>query len=385
MTWLVRLLLGYIVFTVKEEDVGRCAGLFLKNGVSVRFKRNAFAADVFKARKIEKILSGVLEYQKSEVRGLGGFIYKNRKRYGVMFAALLFTVVYVVSSDRVWDIRIEGCDAECAERVKDELAECGFYVGARWSSGDTNQIEVELLSRSSSASWLNINRRGNVAYITVIEKEVHSGETKEGYSNVVAEFDGIIEEITVERGVAAVKVGDSVKRGDLLISGVLPEELGGGFCYAEGSVYARISDSVDVTVSQTKKKKTVKESEILRFDVKIFGFSVNILNNYRNYDKECDIIDTTKDISLFGRKLPLSLSKQSAVSYSTEEMQISEEEMVREASSKMADLLSERLVDSTLLKIKTEGSFEDGEYKMKSSFICIEQIGSDLPFEVKIP
>jgi len=28
---------------------------------------------------------------------------------------------------------------------------------------------------------------------------------------------------------------------------------------------------------------------------------------------------------------------------------------------------------------------KDGEYKMKSSFICIEQIGSDLPFEVKIP
>ena len=43
-----------------------------------------------------------------------------------------------------------------------------------------------------------------------------------------------------------VKVGDVVKKGDLLISGVLPLELGGGFCTAQGEVKGRVADRVEV-------------------------------------------------------------------------------------------------------------------------------------------
>ena len=116
-----------------------------------------------------------------------------------------------------------------------------------------------------------------------------------------------------------------------------------------------------------------------------FGFSVNIFNSYRNSNSECDIIDTEKCISLFGKNLPISVLKSSAVYYYTEDVTVSEEEMVSEASCKMTELLSERLAESTLVKLKTWGGFADGGYAMVSDFVCIEQIGCDLPFEVKIP
>ena len=38
------------------------------------------------------------------------------------------------------------------------------------------------------------------------------------FSNIVADRDGIIEEITVKKGYATVKPGDVVKKGDILIS-----------------------------------------------------------------------------------------------------------------------------------------------------------------------
>ena len=129
------------------------------------------------------------------------------------------------------------------------------------------------MAKSTAVAWLNINRRGTVAYVTVLEKEVHGQEVKEGYSNVVAACDAVIEEISVVRGVACVKVGDSVKKGDLLISGVLPEEQGGGFCYAEGEIFGRVSESISVSVDEYKIKKTEKNSEIAHLDIKIFGFS----------------------------------------------------------------------------------------------------------------
>ena len=38
-------LIGYIIFTIKEEDIAACAEIFLKNGVSVKFRKNTFATD----------------------------------------------------------------------------------------------------------------------------------------------------------------------------------------------------------------------------------------------------------------------------------------------------------------------------------------------------
>ena len=383
--WISQFLLGYRIFTVKEEQIALCAQIFLRRGISVRFKGNTFAADAFKSRKIEKALDGNIEYSKSELRGMGGFFYKNRKRYGVMFGIVFSILLFFISSDRVWDIRIEGCDKSYSDEIRKELTACGFSVGSSWSETDLGELEIEFLSKSQNVSWLNINRRGTVAYVTVLEKQVHEEEKKEGYSNIIAECDAIIEEITVIHGVASVKVGDSVKKGDLLISGVLPEEQGGGFCYAEGEILGRVSDSVEVSVSENRTIKNVLKSKIARFDLKFFGFSVNIFNSYRNSNSECDIIDTEKCISLFGKNLPISVLKSSAVYYCTEDVTVSEEEMVSEASCKMTELLSERLAESTLVKLKTWGGFADGGYAMVSDFVCIEQIGCDLPFEVKIP
>lgn len=385
MIGIAELLLGYCTFTVREEDVAACAQIFLQRGVSVRFRRNTFTADTFKSAKIEKILNGNIEYSKSELKGFGGFLYKNRKRYGVMVGIILSLVLYAISKDIVWDVRVEGCDERFAKEVIAELDSCGFSVGTRWSETDVNELEVEVLSNSETVSWLNINRRGTVAYVSVLEKQVHEEEKKEGYSNIVASCDAVIEEITVIHGVANVKVGDSVKKGDLLISGVLPSELGGGFCYAEGEVLGRISDSISVSVPESQALKNEIDRSLDRFDVKFFGFSVNIFNSYRNYGFDCDIIDTEKSIVLFGRRIPISVSKSSAVYYSVEEAKLTDEEMVREASDKMSRLLSERLRESSLLKIKTYGEFTDGAYEMVSDFVCMERIDCNLPFEVKIP
>ena len=385
MTLIAQFLLGYRIFTVKEEQLALCAQIFLREGISVRFKNNTFAADVIKSRRIDKVLDGNIEYSKSDLRGVGGFFYKNRKRYGVMFAIVFSMFLFFISTDRVWDIRIEGCEESESEKIKEELMACGFTVGSSWSSIDLSELEIEVLSKSESVSWLNINRRGTVAYVTVLEKQVHEHEKKEGYSNIIAECDAVIEEITVVHGVASVKVGDSVKKGDLLISGVLPEEQGGGFCYAEGQIIGRVSATLEVAVPEKRTEKNTLKSKISRLDLKIFDFSVNIFNSYRNSDSECDIIDTEKCFSLFGKKLPISILKTSAVYYSTEEVAVSEEEMISQASSKMSDLLSERLEDSTLLKLKTDGGFTNGGYSMISDFVCTEQIGCDLPFEVKIP
>ena len=219
----------------------------------------------------------------------------------------------------------------------------------------------------------------------MIEKITHDApEKKEGFSNVVASSDAVIEEITVIHGTAMVKAGDSVKKGDFLISGVIPTELGGGFCYAEGIVIGRISDSVEVAVSNVKEVKEEKEPKIFSFSVKIFGFSIKIFKINKKISSECDIIDKKDRVTAFKKDLPITVYKSYAVPYEIKSIRLAPDEVTAEATRKMSDLLNERLSGATLVRISTDGRFADSVYSMVSNFVCLENIATDLPFNVII-
>lgn len=378
------LIFGYRRFEIDDKDIVRVAEIFLKNGISIKFYGNIFYANEKKSRKIEQILSTRVKFSKSELLGFGGAVLKNKKRVGAICALVLTSVIFIFSSNRVWDVRIEGCETGKEDKIIRELSECGLSVGSSWSKTDTSRVEVEFLSKSEDVSWLNINRRGTVAYVTVIDKSSHDAlDEKTGYANIVAECDAVIEEITVMRGIAAVKAGDTVKKGDLLISGVIPSEFGGGFCYAEGTVIGRISDNVKISVPEFKEEKVQNKKKLSGISIKILGFSANIFNLYRNSDENCDIIEEKKSLSMFGVKFPVSINKKYSVSYLSETVCLTEDEMTGIALDKMTGALTDMLLEANLIRISTDGEFIDSSYVMNTSIVFSRQIGKELSFEVQ--
>ncbi len=377
------LLLGYVVYEIREEDILTVSNLFVKNGISIEFKGNKFSSGLFKAKQIDRLLAPRVKFSKSQPMGLFGFLYRSRRHIGAAAAIFLISLLVFLSNDLVWDVRVEGCEGELSEKIEAELRDCGFFVGASWSENPTGKVEAKLLSISECVSWVNINRRGNVAYIKVIEKQTHTDpKEKEGYANIVAKCDAVIEEITVIHGVAAVKAGDIVKKGDLLISGVITTESSVGYCYAEGIVRGRVSDSVSVSVEREKQVESESVHKLSRTDVKIFDFCANIFNSYRKTEDKCDIIEKKSCLTLFGVRLPISLERQYKVYRERETVILSHDEMVSEASALTEQLLAELLKNSTLIRIKTSGSFTDGKYTMVTDMVYTEEIGCDLPFEI---
>lgn len=379
------LIFGYRVITFKEEDVANVANILLDAQFAVRFHKNSIYV---RGDKIKKVLSAIgtrVEFEMTELLGMGGVVYNFRKRLGGVAALSLCLILYVFLSDIVWDVRIEGNETD-ENRLLSELSCAGLEVGARWSGLNRSALEVEVLENSEEISWVNINRRGGVAYVSVVRKNTHDDTEKSGFNNIVSTYDGVIEEITVVRGIAVVKVGDSVKKGDVLISGVLPSELGGGFCYAEGCVRARVSDSILVSVENKIEKKIPKTPVSYRVDVNIFKFSINIFKRYRNFDNTCDIIDKKIPIYLFnGKKAPVSITQKAVVPYSFETVSLTEDEMTSLALDKMSAALSERLSNADLVRLRTNGCFLEDFYFLKTEFVSIENIGRDLKFEVSKP
>jgi hypothetical protein len=88
------LLFGYRKFTVDTEDIAKTAEIFLRRGISIKFYGNSFYADGKKSKTIENALLGNLKFQKSELLGLGGFVLKNRKRFGIHIHSRLFNGLF---------------------------------------------------------------------------------------------------------------------------------------------------------------------------------------------------------------------------------------------------------------------------------------------------
>lgn len=376
------LLLGYRVMTVSQGDIACAADALLRAGLSARFSvgGEAIIPERF-VKAVSAALLGEVEFELSPLCGLPGALMKSRTRYGMIIGLLLAVLIGALTQGLVWDVRVEGDEVREA-CVLDELRSAGFLVGSRWSSLSLSEVEAAVLESSERIGWININRRGNVAYIEVRERITHDAPAqKRGYANLVSKFDATVEEITVKRGTAAVKVGESVKAGELLISGLSAD---GVPSYAEGAVRARTSETVEVFVPRTETFKEYGEERLLSVRLEIFGFSLNIYKNSGNLGEECVIIEKTKHFSLPGGvKLPFSAVTEHTTEYTVGERELSDDELVALAAYRLRVKTASCLADADLIRISTSGEFTDGGYIMRSDIIAVRDIGLIVPFEAE--
>lgn len=368
-------LFGYVTFSIPKESISVFAARLMRYGLSAKISSDGiFNVAYSKKRQFSELLADI-EYTVSEPKGLFGEIYKLKNRYGIIAAVVLSLFLLFFSRTLVWDVRIDGISEEDKEELVSVLADSGLSVGSYWKGVRKAEVEARALLSSDDVAWLNINRRGTVAYVTAVPKTVVNTDDKTGvYCNIVAERDCVIEKITVKRGVALVKVGETVKAGDVLISGVIPTELGGGVCYAEGSVFGRFSEAVAQFSPSSVTEKVYSRQAVAGVSVRIFKKDINIFKSYGNLSGSCDIIEKKKQLTLFGVALPISVFTAERAEYSERELSVDEGALVKETAEKLSVAIARRTADLELISIKTSGEFKDDGYLMRAELIVSGEV-----------
>lgn len=370
-------LFGYRRFKVKEADAAEIASVLLSLGITSGVSPDGILlireADY---KKLRAELDGIIDYEISELMGLPGFICENKRKYGAILGIALAVCLFFYSSGAVFDVRLYG-DTEALSEARELLSELGLSPGSRWSRLDRDRLEAEVLQRSDSVGWININRRGTVAYVTVKGKNTSDeNNTVKGYSNVVADRDCIIEELTVRSGYPLVKEGDSVKAGDVLISGIIPGELGGGFVEASGYAIGRAYETFSTEISREYTEKKYISYENLGYKIKILDFSLNLLKKGRNLSSSCDIIIDKSSISLpDGRGLPLSVTSETLYRYETVTRSRTDAELVLRCGELMRKTVSDALKDAELLSLRTDGEYTEFGYTMTTFVTALYSVG----------
>ena len=380
------LLFGYRKYKIREENLSLLSTRFLKLGISVSISSSGiFFA---KERDRDKILSALsdMDYTESVPHGLLGAFKRYPYKVALILGIALSLGLVILFSSMVWDIKIEGNGKIPDSVIEMELRECGFSIGDAWSSVDEDKIEALMLSRLDEIGWININRRGTVAYVTVMEREIGDNDKNEAlpkYGNIVARRDCIIEELTVSCGRPMVKVGDTVKAGDVLVMGALPEESGAGFCLAEANITGRLTEEISVEVNREYELKEIVSEQRRDISFEIFGLSINIFKKYGNLDDDCDIIEEIKVLSLPGdKRLPITVKQTKARLYELIPCIYTDAELVEVALARLRAETAARLEGADLIRMRTEGGFVDGGYVAKNHITILEDVGKISPFEV---
>ena len=377
-------LFGYRLLRAEDlRAVSRLATLLLHRGISAEENGLVFKIKERDFSKISDDISRQKDVSVSEPLGLPRHIRTLITRPVTVICAILSALVIFLSGEVVWDVRIVG-DIADSESIEAELSSLGLTEGALWSGLDYSKIETALLGASDSVAWVNLNRRGSVAYIELRSREHTETEESVGYSNVVATEDCVITEISVTEGYALVSVGEVVRRGDVLISGVLPPELGGGFCAASGSVKGIVDCEIEVEIPREITERVYGDGGLSSLSLKIFNFSINIFKIYGNSGESCDIIENNTQITLpDGRELPFSILRGYLVPYTETVRSVDDAELVRRASLLMRERILLRTEDGELCRAVTSGEFTDDGYAMRTCLSLTEEVGGRVPIAIE--
>ena len=157
-----------------------------------------------------------------EQYGLPYFLkrYKKRKIFALGFL-ICIGIVYGLSLF-VWDIQVTGNKQYSKEEVISYVEQKYLAFGTLKSKVNCAKIEEELREYYDQIAWISCELKGTQLHIQ-IKETLKPNEDVEAKipCDIVARKSGIITSIVTRNGTPLVKVEDTVKKGDVLISGVI--------------------------------------------------------------------------------------------------------------------------------------------------------------------
>ncbi len=224
---LIYYLTGYVELLIRGPQLEKFINLASNAGLSLWDIRRVGAEVMQIKMQAGSFLQtrNLVKRSKTNVKVLKkvGFVFMLRriwKRKFFLIGALLCLGLLVYLSNFVWVIQIEGFEGAARERLYRELNHAGLRRGIKREKllNEKRLIEQEVLIHTKQAVWLGITIRGVVAEVRVIERK--SPPAASAGNDLIALREGVITKLVVVRGTPVVKEGDSVARGDLLISGL---------------------------------------------------------------------------------------------------------------------------------------------------------------------
>ena len=184
------------------------------NLIRQNYKTCLFGLSFFNYYKIKK-LNLLKPYKVTIVKTSGfGFLFNNFfKNFGLYFGVLCVAIFMFIICKTTLKINVLGVENITEAEVIGFLNEIGVKTG-KINIKTNDEIEQYLKQADDRISLVSVSKKGTNLLVNIKEKILKSEEI---VSPICAEYNMVINSVSVLQGVAKVKVGDVVKKGDILV------------------------------------------------------------------------------------------------------------------------------------------------------------------------
>ena len=163
-------------------------------------------------------------------KGAAKEIRPYKRRIGLIIGFFLSVGLVAFLSDRVMIIEVGGNETIPTERVLSHLEDAGVYIGSSISSVDLRRAEKQVAAMDKDIDWVGIKHIGSRVTVEINEiTPPPEMERKNTPCNIVAVCDAQITAVKLYSGMLIPMVGDGVRKGDILVSGVVDTKYGRSF------------------------------------------------------------------------------------------------------------------------------------------------------------
>lgn len=264
--------------------------------------------------------------------GFPFIIKKYNRRFGILVGAVIFFGFLYIMSGYVWIINVEGNNSVETKAIIAACEDLGVKIGVKKSSINAKADAQELLLKMDTLAWSSFNIEGCRVTVNVTEVKPKA-EDNSIPTNLISDCDGVITHIDVTAGNCLVKVGDVVKRGDLLVSGVVETESETRFVHSMGEITAITERAITFdealeaeALIPTGKVKTKSVLQFFTFKIPLF-----LGKETERYTSKT----TVKTAKLFSENLPIKLYTKRYVLVRNETVTLTYEQAVKKLEERL--------------------------------------------------
>ncbi len=385
---LLRYLKGYVRFNAlggfTERFINLCAGnsIYIFNS---SYEKGVFfgETDIRNFKKLRAVArkTGVRIIVRKKL-GLPFFIRQKKHRAGILAGAVFYCVFIVVMNMFVWSIDASGSEKYSSEQIIEAAEKAGVKYGISRFFFDENKAARDIYRIfGGELSWVTVNIRASKCFIEVRDSDetVKEEEENKEPSNLIADFDGVIMSDETYSGIKSISKGSAVKKGDLLISGVMEDDYGSAVYYnAKGKFTARHNRYFESTLPTDMKFFRIcphPKKYIFHF------FTLPVRIGSINKSKATDSYQNERFLQYGEHILPVGVSVITPTH--SEEALLPREALHILAADMFTALSYQELSNTHILSEKIEVFAEESKMGIKGEYDCVDFIGISKPIIVE--
>ena len=380
---IIRFFRGTVRFSVRDGFLERFINLCAQNRVPIwegrrQGDRYTACTTLAGSRRLPELAqrAGVV-LENGTRSGAPVLLHRYRKRTGLFAGAILVAAAILILGGFIWQVQVVGLATIPAEEVDTALRELGVVRGAFRRGIDSREVERLLMLRLDKAAWVAVNLRGSRAVVEVQERVVPPQRIDDRVPhNVVAARPGFITYMEVYNGQPAVRIGDSVDAGEILVSGIMEDKKSRNrTVHARAKVLAQTREEIRVEVPYLQEEYTIRGVEVRRY--------LNILSARLPLslggapEAPYKLEQAQLDIPLLSRLAPIRWTRENYLLLDRQTRRIAPDQAKELAEEQLAALEEKAFRGMTVIRRELSGQELEDRFLLEGVYLCEEDIGEE--------